>query len=143
MRFVRAAAAVAFIAVAATVSNAGRDVSVDLAACRAVLADDDRLACYDTLARRIVSPRFEGRRNAVTEPFTIEQPHILRFYSEGVIFVLYVKDAAGNVIQNLHIGGGGEDSYRIEKPGTYSLQINGAEGWRIWLYPEETAKDQK
>jgi hypothetical protein len=28
-------------------------------------------------------------------------------------------------------------TFLIEKPGTYSLQINGSETWRVWLDPAE------
>lgn len=111
-------------------------IEKELRACRAVVPNDERLKCFDALGDRLTPPKFEGRRNAVTEPFTIKRPHILRFRSDGVIFVLYLKDSAGNVVQNLHIGGGGEDTYRIAQPGTYFLQVNAAEGWRIWLIPE-------
>ncbi|SNB81008.1 hypothetical protein SAMN06265338_11442 [Rhodoblastus acidophilus] len=107
-----------------------------LLACHAVASAGERLACYDALARAAAPPRFVGHHNAVTELFTLDRPHRLRFRSDGVIFVLYLMDAKGEVIQNLHIGGAGEDEYLIEKPGVYQLRINGAEGWRIWLDPE-------
>ncbi|MCW2318348.1 hypothetical protein M2322_003917 [Rhodoblastus acidophilus] len=47
----------------------------------------------------------------MTELFTLDRPHRLRFRSDGVIFVLYLMDAKGEAIQNLHIGGAGEDEY--------------------------------
>lgn len=72
----------------------------------------------------------------ITEAFEITRPTELRYQSDGVIFVLYLRDAKGEVLQNLHIGGGGDASYLIEKPGTYSLQINGSESWRVWLDPK-------
>nr|WP_246664706.1 type VI secretion protein [Rhodoblastus acidophilus] len=105
-------------------------------ACRAVVSIVERLACYDALALKQAPPRFQGSHNAVTELFTLDRPHRLRFRSDGVIFVLYLMNAAGEVIQNLHIGGAGEDDYLIDKPGAYQLRINGAEAWRIWLDPE-------
>lgn len=105
-------------------------------ACRAIAGSDERLACYDGLARQYDTPRFSGSRNTTTELFTLAGPHRMRFASQGVIFVLYLMDDSGNVIQNLHIGGVGEDSYLIEKPGVYQLRINAAEDWRIWLDPQ-------
>jgi hypothetical protein len=48
---------------------------------------------------------------------------------------MYLKDAAGGTVQNLHIGGGGVATFLIETPGTYSLQVSGSESWRIWLDP--------
>ncbi len=46
---------------------------------------------------------------------------------------MYLRDGDGKVAQNIVLHGGGEDIYLIEKPGTYSLQVNGSETWRIWL----------
>lgn len=106
-----------------------------LQACRAVSGDAARLACYDREAARLAAPRFSGRLSRVTDPFEIDAPTTLRFQSDGAIFVLYLKTADGDVVQNLHIGGGGEASHLIEKPGTYVLDINGSESWRIWLEP--------
>ena len=94
-----------------------------------------RLACYDDIARKNTVPRFSGKKYFKTEPFSISRPHMLRYYSEGAIFVLYLLDANGDVVQNLHVGGSGEDSYLIETPGTYALQINGSAGWKIWIDP--------
>lgn len=99
--------------------------------------DTSRLNCYDAVAKKAAPPRFSGRHHAQTEPFTIDRPHRLRFRSNGPIFVLYLKKPNGDVVQNLHVGGVGEGSHLIEKPGTYFLQVDGAESWAIWLDPEE------
>lgn len=106
-----------------------------LRACREVADDTARLACYDREVARLSAPRFSGRLSRLTDPFEIDGPANLRFQSDGAIFVLYLKSADGDVIQNLHLGGGGESTYRIETPGTYVLDINGSETWRIWLEP--------
>lgn len=111
-------------------------VTETLLGCRAIGPTVERLACYDALARKQAPPRFQGSHNAVTEFFTLDHPHRLRFRSDGVIFVLYLMNDRGEVVQNLHIGGAGEDEFLIDKPGVYQLRINGAEGWRIWLDPE-------
>lgn len=108
-------------------------------ACLAITSDSERLRCYDRAARRLTEPRFAGRLSLVTEPFEILEPTWLRYQSDGAIFVLYLKTAADEVMQNLHIGGGGEDRYLIEKAGTYFLQINGSEAWRVWLEPLQAA----
>ncbi|MFY9294409.1 MAG: hypothetical protein WAP03_27540 [Methylorubrum rhodinum] len=105
------------------------------ARCRAVEEEHARLACYDRLALQLAPPRFQGRLTLQTEPFEIGAPTLLRYESDGPIFVMYLKDAAGGIVQNLHIGGGGGASFLIERPGTYSLHINGSETWRIWLDP--------
>ena len=105
-------------------------------ACLSISRNDERLACYDREVRKLAPPHFSGRLSATTDNFLIERPTLLRYQSDGAIFVLYLKSADGIVVQNLHIGGGGEASYRIEQPGTYSLDVNGSESWRIWLEPE-------
>lgn len=104
-------------------------------ACISIANGAERLVCYDREVRKLVKPMFSGRLNTITERFEITAPTRLRFQSDGAIFVLYLKTSTEDVVQNLHIGGGGEDSFIIEKPGSYFLQINGSEGWRIWLEP--------
>lgn len=116
-------------------ADATAETNEALRACRDVADDAARLACYDREVARLSTPRFSGRLSRVTDPFEIDGPAELRFQSDGAIFVLYLKSADGEVIQNLHLGGGGESTYRIETPGTYVLDINGSESWRIWLEP--------
>ncbi len=84
-------------------------------------------------ARRPSRPaRFQGRLTAQTDR-SRSRAHKLRYESDGPIFVLSLKDAAGGIVQNLHIGGGGSATHRIDTPGTYSLQVSGSErgasGW--------------
>lgn len=116
---------------------AADEVTKEFAACRVVGGDEARLACYDRLAAKVVPPRFAGRLTVETEQFVVDRPTVLRYQSDGPIFVMYLRDANNHVVQNLHIGGGGEDTYVIEKPGVYSLHINGAETWRVWLEPRQ------
>ena len=104
--------------------------------CLTIADNDARLACYDREVRKLIAPRFSGRLNKTTDTFDIDRPTLLRYQSDGAIFVLYLKSADGAVVQNLHIGGGGEATYRIEHPGTYFLDVNGSESWRIWLEPD-------
>ncbi|MCC7252281.1 hypothetical protein [Hyphomicrobium sp.] len=109
-------------------------------ACLGITPDAARLACYDREVRSMAAPRFAGRLHKTTEPFRVEGPTLLRYQSDGPIFVLYLKSPDNRVLQNLHIGGGGEASYLIEEPGTYVLDVNGSESWRIWLEPQTSAK---
>lgn len=111
-----------------------------LQTCLAITPDEARLACYDREVRKLAPPLFAGRLNRTTDPFRIDQPTVLRFQSDGAIFVLYLKSADGAVVQNLHIGGGGEATYLIEQPGTYFLDVSGSESWRIWLEPRNSAE---
>ncbi len=108
----------------------------EIRTCVGIKDNVGRLACFDTASKKLTAPRFEGRLGLSTEAFEVPARTRLRYQSDGVIFVLYLKDANGEVLHNLHIGGGGEDSYLIESAGTYSLQINGSESWRVWLEPQ-------
>jgi len=120
----------------------GADEASGLRACLTIASDAERLACYDREVRNQIPPSFSGRLSKTTERFLVEEPMVLRYQSDGAIFVLYLKSAADDaVVQNLHIGGGGEASYLIEQPGTYYLDVNGSESWRIWLEPQR--KDLK
>ena len=107
--------------------------------CRAMAETLPRLACYDGLVSKLEPPRFQGARAEETPAFSVEGPTVLRYQSDGPIFVMSLKDAQGNVVQNLHIGGGGEDSFLINRAGTYSLQISGTDTWRVWVEPRPAA----
>lgn len=122
---------------AAGAGDAGVDGSVRqaFAKCRVVEDDRERVRCYDKLSTMLAPPRFQGRLTAQTDLFEIGEPTVLRYESDGPIFVMYLKDAGGGTVQNLHIGGGGVATFLIETPGTYSLQVSGSESWRIWLDP--------
>ena len=121
----------------APVGVSARDDTDGIKACRLIADGAARLACFDAAVKRLEAPTYEGRLSLLTEPFELKGPARLRFQSDGAIFVLYLKAPDGTVLQNLHIGGGGEDTYRIETGGTYRLQINGSEGWRVWVEPEK------
>ncbi len=108
-----------------------------LQTCRAINTDAERLHCYDSVAKQFAPPTYKGKLGSVTEPFTLDAPHKIRYRSYGFIFVLYVLDDNDNIVQNLHLGGRGEDEYILEVPGTYSLRIDGSAGWEIWLEPLE------
>lgn len=113
------------------------DKSIRQAFARCQVLEDahERVRCYDKLATMLAPPRFQGRLTVQTDLFDVTEPTILRYESDGPIFVMYLKDAAGGTVQNLHIGGGGVATFLIETPGTYSLQVSGSESWRIWLDP--------
>ena len=121
-------------------NNRSEKAAQALQTCYALADQKERLACYDKAAQRFVKPTYKGRLGMVTKPFHLKAPHRLRFRSYGVIFVLYLRDEQGRVLQNLHIGGGGEDEYVIKNPGTYSLKIHGSARWEIWLEPTEPTK---
>lgn len=105
--------------------------------CRLIKESSLRLECYDNLDLALLlqenPPRFAGKRSEKTELFEISEPTVLRYQSDGAIFVLAIHDKAGGVVQNLHIGGGGEDSYLLDIPGEYFLRVNGSTTWRVWF----------
>lgn len=45
------------------------------------------------------------------------------------IFVVYLLDGTGAVVENLHQAGAGEGCFLTPHPGRYSLQINASRGW--------------
>ena len=108
-------------------------LAVALQECRQLASDSLRLACYERLARDNAPPDYSGRLGFRTPVFTLDAPTRLRYRSQGVIFVLYVLNDRGEVLQNLHLGGGGDGDYLIARPGRYSLQIDGSARWQIWL----------
>lgn len=103
--------------------------------CHAVEAADKRLACYDGLQDKFEPPYFHGGFATTLPFFNTLGPTLLRYQSDSVIFVMYLKDEHGEVLQNLHIGGGGEATYRIPEAGKYQLQVNGSDSWRVWIDP--------
>lgn len=122
--------------------SADDDLRGALQECRAELQEVERLACYDLLAKKNAPPDYAGKLGFRTPQFALANPTRLRFRSQGVIFVLYVLNERGDVLQNLHLGGGGEGDYLIREPGRYSLQIDGSARWEIWLDPlEEVASE--
>ncbi len=111
------------------------DAATAFQQCRSINNDKERLNCYDLKAKRFAPPTYQGKLSMETDIFSLTKPHTLRYQSNGVIFVLYLRDGDGNVLQNLHIGGRGEDEFVINQPGNYSLKIDGSAGWSIWLEP--------
>ena len=107
------------------------DLAAGLAACRAEVVTRQRLACYDALSAPQASFAASGVGSGTTERFEVAAPSLLRFESLDAIMVAYLLGDGGEVVQNLHHGGAGEGSYLIERPGTYSVQVNASGGWRI------------
>ncbi|MFT3791104.1 MAG: hypothetical protein QM741_08500 [Rudaea sp.] len=103
--------------------------------CHEIKDASKRLNCYDALQDKFEPPFFEGGLTTTTPRFTINGPTLLRYQSDSVIFVMYLKDAHDKVLQNLHIGGGGEATYLIPKAGRYQLEVNGSDSWRVWIDP--------
>lgn len=109
------------------------DLAAGLLACRTHSDIAARLACYDALPAKPATKEFRGAGSQVTPPFDLAAPTLLQFESMDAIMVIYLLDASGAVIQNLHQAGAGTGSFLIAQPGSYRLQINASGGWRISL----------
>lgn len=130
------------VTAADTPTDSGRDMSLLRTAiqdCRQREDDDARLRCYDRLHLLLEPPTYQGSLSQTTPTFVVETPTIIRYQSDGAIFVMYLQDAEGAIVQNLHLGGGGESRHEINAPGTYRLQVNGSETWRIWIEAQTPA----
>lgn len=125
------------------IDKSGIDVVKELSKCRKMIENNTRLNCFDRVAKKFSPPLYTGRESKISDVIKIDRPHRLRFRSYGAIFVLYLRDLEGNVLQNLHIGGTGEDTYLIEEPGEYTLKMLGSDRWEIWLEPEDTVAESK
>ena len=110
-----------------------QDLAAGLLACRNHGEAAARLACYDALSLHQVIREFRGAGSQVTMPFEITRPTLLQFESMDAIMVIYLLDARGEVVQNLHQAGAGTGSFLITGVGEYRLQINASGGWRISL----------
>lgn len=110
-----------------------QDLTAGLMACRSHSGAAARLACYDALPLQAVIRRFQGAGSQVTPSFDITAPTLLQFESMDAIMVIYLLDASGEVVQNLHQAGAGTGSFLMAQPGRYRLQINASGGWRISL----------
>lgn len=128
-------------ALAATSSAQALDLHAALAACHAIAAQDARLACYDALVSPEPLAHFAGKGSAVTAAFALSGPARLNFVSQDVVMVIYLLDAQGAVVQNLHRAGAGEGSFLIRRPGTYSIQVNATGTWQIDVMPEPAAPE--
>jgi len=101
------------------------------AACRDLADAAARLTCYDGLRVPGAGLVFRGHGSGVTDVFEVTEPRLLAFESDDAIMVIYLLDAEGRVVQNLHRGGAGGGRYLIETPGAYHVQVNASGGWTI------------
>ncbi|MEM0950358.1 MAG: hypothetical protein AAGK37_23410 [Pseudomonadota bacterium] len=121
-----------FAASTAAVDGFAEPLAAQLMVCREISQPEARLECYDGLAVR-ADLEVIGKGSAVTDPFTITEPRVLRFESEDAIMVVYLLNDAGDVVQNLHRGGAGVGEHLIEDPGQYRVQVNATGGWFLRL----------
>ncbi|SEN77523.1 hypothetical protein SAMN04489859_101646 [Paracoccus alcaliphilus] len=135
-RLVTRSATLALAVAAALPPFAAQPFQPAFAACRAVQAAKARLACYDALPLpEAEATTFRGAGSGMAGPFQVTGPQMMRFHSDDAIFVAYLLDGEGQVVQNLHHGGAGEGAFLIETPGTYRVQVNASGGWRVMLSP--------
>ncbi|MCG8356325.1 MAG: hypothetical protein MI920_12205 [Kiloniellales bacterium] len=115
--------------------GARADLAAELRTCAEIEEDGRRLACFDALATTSFSLTFAGFGNGSTDVFEITAPSTLEYASDDVVLVVYLQDDAGQLVQNLHLGGQGKAEYRIEEPGRYQLQVDATGGWRMRIFP--------
>lgn len=125
---------------AATLGAGPSSASEGLSECRKVASDPARLACYDGLPLpddhdRIV---FSGSGSKSLPAFHAKAQSVLRFHSDDAVFVAYLLDRHGAVVQNLHHGGRGAGQHLVEAAGSYRLQINAIGGWRVEVVSPST-----
>ena len=113
-----------------------RDLGQSVARCQAIASDSQRLACFDALAAPGAIASFSGKGSGISQPFQIDAPARLNFSSQDVVMVIYLLDAAGAVVQNLHRAGAGDGTFLIRQPGRYSVQVNATGLWQIQIVPE-------
>lgn len=125
--------ALVLLALAVPLPVAGGEA--DLTRCRAIPEPMARLACYDAveLPSDRIALTLKGFGTSLSEVFRAESGAELRFSSDDAIFVAYLLNEAGEVVQNLHHGGAGQGRHVISQPGLYRLQINASGGWVIEL----------
>ncbi|MCG8356173.1 MAG: hypothetical protein MI920_11415 [Kiloniellales bacterium] len=111
------------------------DLAADLRNCAEIGEDKRRLACFDALAATSFGLTFAGFGNGSTDIFEITAPSTLEYASDDVVLIVYLQDDAGQLVQNLHLGGQGKAEYRIEEPGRYQLQVDATGGWRMRIFP--------
>ncbi|MBO9455202.1 hypothetical protein J7376_07840 [Paracoccus sp. R12_1] len=101
--------------------------------CRGVEDEGTRLACFDALPAPDAEPefRFSGAGSGQTPFFRVRTRARLVFSSDDAIFVAYLLDRDGAVVQNLHQAGAGDGEFVIDRPGRYRLQVNASGGWRV------------
>jgi hypothetical protein len=76
-----------------TAASDAKDSTEAIKQCRDVEDDATRLKCFDAAVKGMGAPTYEGRLSLLTEPFELTGPAMLRFQSDGAIFVLYLKAA--------------------------------------------------
>ena len=109
------------------------DTERSLQTCQRITANEARLRCYDDAVRRHFFPVFRGDGNQRTAAFRIDEPTRIRYRSEHVIFVLYLKSTSGELIKNGHQGAPGESYLDVPESGDYFLEINASGAWKIWF----------
>lgn len=110
---------------------ASDDLDADIGRCRTVADPVSRLACYDALADGLGAITFSGAGSYVTPAFQAHKGNRLFFENMDAVLVIYLLDADGAVVQNLHKGGAGSGSFVFETDGTFSIQIDATGRWKL------------
>lgn len=103
--------------------------------CKGIAEPLERLACYDRHASGAVKMHVAGKGGRDLTIPDAQVGDILVFRNHDAVMVITVSDAAGDTIQNLHLGGAGERRYSLPTSGTFMVQIDATGAWNSWLEP--------
>lgn len=123
----------------------------ELVACVGLQAEDERLACYDAIAKPLagLSSEAEGEADQMlfsfagtgdvdSEVFEVTEPWRAVWQSEASILTIELRSAQNEILDTIgfQIGSGGGRS-DVQSPGVYRLAARGSGAWRVNVVPAE------
>lgn len=103
--------------------------------CLGIENNDARLSCYDAQATGTVSTKFEGFGGQDLPVIDTVAGDVLVYRNRDVVMVVSVLSEAGELVQNLHIGGAGVKRHEFSEDGAYQIQVDATGAWAIWIEP--------
>ena len=145
------AAAVVAAPLTAAAQTAGPEDTTKLADqlvyCAGLPGEQERLQCYDALARPLLGLEeggaaaalhsFTGRDDWDSEPFEVTRPWRVTWQNEGSLLTVELRGEQGEMLDVIgnQIGRGGGRS-DVQEPGVYRLAVRGLGGWRVQVVDE-------
>lgn len=138
-----------YAAVAQTGPEDTTKLADQLVYCAGLTGEQERLRCYDTLARPLLGLKeggettaaarhsFTGRDDWDSEPFEVMQPWRVTWQNEGSLLTVELRTEQGEMLDVIgnQIGRGGGRS-EVQPPGVYRLAVRGLGGWRVQVVDE-------
>jgi len=116
--------------------------------CAGLPTGQERLQCYDELARPLLGladeggdaaalHSFTGRDDWDSEPFEVRQPWRVAWQNEGSLLTVERLSEQGEMLAVIgnQLGRGGGRS-EVQEPGVYRLAVRGLGGWRVQVVEE-------